>query len=55
MQICIEVSFYPLSENFISPIDNFISRLKKKYDIIEIQTNNMSTQSFGEFDDLKKI
>ena len=54
MQISIEVSFYPLSENFISPIDNFISCLKK-YDSIELRTNNMSTQLFGEFDDLIKI
>ncbi len=54
MQISIEVSLYPLSENFIPPIDNFISCLKK-YDIIEIRTNNMSTQLFGELDELKKI
>ena len=54
MQISIEVSLYPLSENFISPIDNFISCLKK-YDCIELRTNNMSTQLFGEFDDILKI
>jgi len=54
MQISIEVSLYPLSEKFISPIDNFISCLKK-YDSIEVRTNNMSTQLFGEFDDLIKI
>ena len=54
MQISIEISLYPLSENFISPIENFISRLKK-YDSIEVRTNNMSTQLFGEFDDLIKI
>ena len=54
MQISIEVSLYPLSGNFISPIDNFISCLKK-YDSIEVRTNNMSTQLFGEFDDIIKI
>ena len=54
MQISIEISLYPLRENFISPIENFISRLKK-YDSIEVRTNNMSTQLFGEFDDLIKI
>ena len=54
MQISIEVSLYLLSENFISPIDNFINCLKK-YDSIELRTNNMSTQLFGEFDDLIKI
>ena len=54
MQISIEVSLYTLSENFISPIDNFISCLKK-YDSIELRTNNMITQLFGEFDDIIKI
>ena len=54
MQISIEVSLYPLSEKFISPIDNFISCLKK-YDSIEVWKNNMSTQLFGEFDDLIKV
>ena len=54
MQTSIEISLYPLSENFISLIDDFICRLKK-YDNIEVRTNNMSTQLFGEFDDLIKI
>ena len=54
MQISIEISLYPLNKNFISPIDNFINCLKK-YDNIEVRTNNMSTQLFGEFDDLIKV
>ena len=54
MQISIEISLYPLHKNFISPIDNFINCLKK-YDNIEVRTNNMSTQLFGEFDDLIKV
>ena len=54
MQISIEVSLYPLSGNFISPIDNFIS-CQQQYDSIEVRTNNMSTQLFGEFDDIIKI
>ncbi len=52
MQISIEISLYPLSENFISPIENFISRLKK-YDSIEVRTNNINTQLFGEYDLIK--
>ncbi len=54
MQISIEISLYPLNKNFTSSIDNFISRLKM-YDSIEVRTNNMSTQLFGDFDDLIKI
>ena len=51
MQVSIDVSLYPLNEKFILSIDDFISDLKK-YDNIEVRTNSMSTQLFGEFDDL---
>ena len=54
MQISIEISLYPLNKNFISQIDNFISCLKR-HDSIEVRTNNMSTQLFGEYDNLMKI
>ena len=54
MRIYIGVSLYPFSEKFISLIDNYISCLKK-YDSIEVRTNNMSTQLLGEFDELIKI
>ena len=54
MQISIEISLYPLNKNFISPIDNFISCLKK-YNSIEVRKNNMRTQLFGRFNDLIKI
>ena len=45
MQISIEVSLYPLNENFISPIDNFISCLKN--DSIEVGTNNLVLNYLG--------
>ena len=54
MQVSIDVSLYPLNEKFISSIDDFINGLKK-YDNIEVRTNSMSTQLFGEFDDLMSI
>ena len=54
MQVSIDVSLYPLNEKFILPIDEFIDDLKK-YNNIEIRTNSMSTQLFGEFDDLMSI
>ena len=54
MQVSIDVSLYPLNEKFILPIDEFINDLKK-YNNIEIRTNSMSTQLFGEFDDLMSI
>jgi uncharacterized protein YqgV (UPF0045/DUF77 family) len=54
MFVSIEVSLYPLKKEFIQLIDDFINSLEK-YDKIEIRTNVMSTQLFGEFDDLMKI
>ena len=54
MFVSIEVSLYPLNKEFIPLIDDFINSLNK-YDKIEIRTNVMSTQLFGEFDDLIKI
>ena len=54
MQVSIEVSLYPLNEKFILQIDDFICDLKK-YDNIEVRPNSMSTQLFGEFDDLMSI
>tara|TARA_A100001011_G_scaffold377661_1_gene441602 strand:- start:234 stop:446 length:213 start_codon:yes stop_codon:yes gene_type:complete len=52
--VSIDISLYPLNEKFIPPIDDFISNLKK-YDNIGLRTNSMSTQLFGEFDDLMII
>ena len=41
-------------KKFIPLIDDFISELKK-YDNIEVRTNSMSTQLFGDLDDLMSI
>ena len=51
MQVSIDVSLYPLNVKFISPIDRFISDLKK-YDNIELPPNSISIQLFWDFDDL---
>ena len=54
MQVSIEISLYPLKNEFIPPIDDFIKKLEK-YDDVEIKKNAMSTQLFGEFNHLIKI
>lgn len=54
MQVSIDVSLYPLNEKFIPLINEFINDLKK-YNNIEIRTNSISTQLYGEFDDLMNI
>jgi len=51
MKISVDISYYPLKEEFIPPIKDFIERLNR-YDSIVVKTNGMSTQVFGEFDEL---
>lgn len=49
MKISVEISYYPLKEEFIMPIRDFIDRINLQKDLI-VQTNGMSTQIFGEYD-----
>ena len=54
MNASIELSLYPLKENYKEKIIAFILRLKN-YDNITIQPNGMSTQIFGEYDVIMDI
>ena len=49
MQVAVDISLYPLDEDFIPPIKNVIERLGQ-HPGIEIEYNRMSTQLRGEFD-----
>ncbi len=49
MHVAVELSLYPLTENFIPPILDFIERLKAQPGL-SVDTNSMSTQVSGEFD-----
>ena len=49
MQVAVDISLYPLDENFIPPIKSVIKRLSAHEDI-EIEYNRMSRQVRGEFD-----
>lgn len=54
MKTSLEISYYPLKEEFIPPIQSFIDRLNT-YSEINIETNGMSTQVFGEYDEVMSI
>lgn len=54
MRASLEISYYPLKEEFIPPIQDFIDRLNT-YSEIEVETNGMSTQVFGEYNLLMNI
>ena len=47
--ISVEISYYPLNNNYLEPIKNFIKNLNT-YSDIKVQTNGMSTQVFGKYD-----
>ncbi len=47
MNISLEISMYPLTEGYIEAIDNFLTGLHH-IDGIQVQTNPMSTQVFGD-------
>jgi uncharacterized protein YqgV (UPF0045/DUF77 family) len=47
MHIAIEISLYPLDQDYIPPIKDFIDRLNR-YPEISVITNAMSTQISGE-------
>jgi uncharacterized protein YqgV (UPF0045/DUF77 family) len=51
MDIGVEMSLYPLNQDYIPAIQNFIDRLNAdgRFKII---TNSLSTQVFGNYDDV---
>jgi uncharacterized protein YqgV (UPF0045/DUF77 family) len=51
MQIGVEISLYPLNADYIPPIKNFIDRINVG-GRLRIVTNTMSTQIFGDYDEI---
>jgi uncharacterized protein YqgV (UPF0045/DUF77 family) len=51
MKVAIDISLYPLADDFIPPIQDVIERLNQ-HDGISVVTNPMSTQLRGEFEDV---
>jgi len=51
MRVAVDISLYPLTDDFIPPIKDVIERLNT-YTSIEVVTNPMSTQLRGEYDDV---
>ena len=54
MKISLEISLYPLDDNFLTIIQDIVARLNKETRI-KCYTNTMSTQVFGEFDDVMSL
>ncbi len=51
MNIAVEISMYPLAEEYLPAIQAFIDRVRSN-DKLQVLTNTMSTQVFGELDEV---
>ena len=51
MNIGVEISLYPLHDDYIPPIRGFIERLNAD-GRFKVLTNDMSTQVFGRYEDV---
>ena len=51
MRVAVDISLYPLADDFIPAIKDVIDRLNS-LELIEVTTNPMSTQLRGEYDDV---
>jgi uncharacterized protein YqgV (UPF0045/DUF77 family) len=51
MEIGVEISLYPLHQEYIPPIQDFIDRLNSD-GRLRVITNSMSTQVFGAYEDI---
>ncbi len=48
MHVAVEISLYPLTDEFIPAIQDFIDRLRSHAGL-RVQTNSMSTQVSGDY------
>lgn len=51
MQVAVDMSLYPIADEFIPPIDDVIERLNSD-ESLQVITNPMSTQIRGEYDEV---
>lgn len=49
MQLSVDISMYPLQEDYKTKIKAFLQDINSNADAVEIRTSNMSTRLFGDF------
>lgn len=54
MRVAVDISLYPLAEEFLTPIKDVVRRLND-HESVEVETNAMSTQLRGEYADVMSI
>ena len=55
MKLSVELSMYPLQDDYKDKIKQFLSDLNGADFAVEIRTSNMSTRIFGDFDDVTQL
>lgn len=53
MKVTLEITMYPLTNGYKEAVKDFLRRLNR-CENIEVITNGVSTQVFGEYDDVMK-
>lgn len=53
MRVAVDISLYPLDRDFIPPIEDVIERFHG-YPALEVSTNRLSTQIFGDYDEVMR-
>lgn len=54
MRVAVDISLYPLADDFLPPIKDVIDRLDANSSV-EVVTNAMSTQIRGEYDEVMAV
>lgn len=54
MRVAVDISLYPLADDFLAPIKNIVERLND-ISSVEVVTNAMSTQIRGEYDEVMAV
>ena len=49
MQLSVDISMYPLQEDYKSKIKAFLENINTNAEGVEIRTSNMSTRLFGDY------
>lgn len=55
MKASLDISYYPLNDNYRSQIIEFIQKIKENYPLLTFDINGLSTQIFGDYDLILKI
>ncbi len=54
MEATIELSIYPLHQDYKNKVKDFIKKIKR-HSGLRVESNGMSTQIFGQYDDIMEV